>query len=128
MQDFKDLQIWKLAFDLNKDLYRITAKFPREEIYALTQQLKRASVSISNNIAEGCGRRTNKDFVSFLYNAMGSLKEIENILLIAKDFNYISQFEFKELDEKLDELGRKLTTFIQHVQSRDNKKEAVRNA
>lgn len=128
MQDFKDLQIWKLAFDLNKTLYKITAKFPKEEFYALTQQLKRASVSISNNIAEGCGRKTNKDFCSFLYNAMGSLKEVENLLLIAKDFSYISQFEFKELDEKLDELGRKLTKFIQHVNSRDNKKEVLQNA
>ena len=61
MQDFKELQIWKLAFDLNKEIYKTTAKFPREELYALTQQLKRASVSVSSNIAEGCGKRTNRE-------------------------------------------------------------------
>jgi len=121
MQDFKELQIWKLAFDLNKEIYKTTAKFPKEELYALTQQLKRASVSVSSNIAEGCGKRTNKDFVSFLYNAMGSLKEIESQLLIAQDLNYLAQSKFIELDEKLDELGKKLTKFIQHVQSREEK-------
>lgn len=121
MQDFKELNVWKLAFDLNKEIYRITAKFPKEELYALTQQLKRASVSVSSNIAEGCGKRTNRDFISFLYNAMGSLKEIENQLLIARDLNYLAQSKFIELDERLDELGRKLTKFIQYIQGREEK-------
>lgn len=128
MQDFKELIVWKLAFDLNKEIYKVTAKFPKEEFYALTQQLRRASVSVSSNIAEGCGKRTNKDFISFLYNSMGSLKEIESQLLIAKDLNYLPQSKFIELDEKLDELGRKLTRFIQHVRNRDEKKEVVINA
>lgn len=118
MQDFKDLDIWKIAFELNKRVYKITATFPKEELYALTQQLRRASVSISSNIAEGCGRRTNKDFVSFLYNAMGSLKEVESQMLIAKDFNYLAQSTFTELNEEFDKLGKKLTKFIQHVQTR----------
>ena len=112
MQDFKNLQIWKMALDLNKEMYKITLKFPKEEIYALTQQLKRASVSISSNIAEGCGRRTDRDFISFLYNSMGSLKEVENILLIAKDLGYISQSDFIKFDEDMDKLGKTLYNFI----------------
>lgn len=118
MRDFRKLQIWKLAFELNKELYKITTKFPKEETYSLTQQLKRASVSISNNIAEGCGRRTDRDFCSFLYNSMGSFKEVENIILIAKDLGYISQSDFLKLDEKFGELGSKLNAFIKGVAAR----------
>ncbi len=116
--DFKELDIWKIAFEVNRSIYKITGNFPKEELYALTQQLRRASVSISSNIAEGCGRRTNKDFVNFLYNAMGSLKEVENQLLIAKDLNYLAQSKFIELNEELDKLGRKLTRYIQYIQGK----------
>lgn len=124
MQDFKNLQIWKMAFDLNKEMYNITVKFPKEEAYGLTSQLRRASVSISSNIAEGCGRRTDRDFISFLYNAMGSLKEVENLILIAKDLGYLSQSDFIKLDEDLDKLGRTLFNFIR---GREEKTE-VKNA
>ncbi|MFH1238475.1 MAG: four helix bundle protein [archaeon] len=73
---------------------------------------------MSNNIAEGCGRKTDRDFCSFLYNFMGSLKECENILLIAKDLGYISQTDFIRLDEKLSEFGSKLNAFIKGVNAR----------
>ena len=118
MKDFKDLQIWNLGFALNRELYKITAKFPKDELCWLTQQLRRVSVSISNNIAEGCGRKTDRDFCSFLYNSMGSTKECENILLIAKDLGYISQADFIRLDEKLSEFGSKLNAFIKGVNAR----------
>ena len=118
MKDFKSLQIWNLAFNLNTELYKISKRFPKDEMYGLTSQLKRASVSISNNIAEGCGRRTDKDFCSFLYNAMGSLKECENIILIAKDLGYISQSDFLRLDDKIKEVGISLNAFIKGVNLR----------
>lgn len=120
MRDFKELQIWKLAFELNKDIYKICATFPKEEMYGLISQLKRASVSISNNISEGCGRRTDRDFCSFLYNSMGSLKEVENLMLIAKDLGFISQATFIKINDKLDILGAKLNSFIKGVNSRIN--------
>ncbi|MFH1291036.1 MAG: four helix bundle protein [archaeon] len=69
-------------------------------------------------MAEGCGRKTDRDFCSFLYNFMGSLKECENILLIAKDLGYISQTDFIRLDEKLSEFGSKLNAFIKGVNAR----------
>jgi len=112
MQDFKNLQIWKMAFDFNKEIYNISVKFPKEEAYGLTSQLRRASVSISSNMAKGCGRKTDKDFINFLYMSMGSLKEVENILMIAKDLGYISQSDFIKLDEDMDKLGKTLYNFI----------------
>ncbi|MDH3353097.1 MAG: four helix bundle protein [Nanoarchaeota archaeon] len=121
MQDFKDLDIWKIAFELNKRIYKVTGSFPPRETYALSQQLRRASVSISSNIAEGCGRRTNKDFISYLYNAMGSIKEVESQLLIAKDFNYFAQSTYAELEEELNKLGAKLTNYIKYIQGRPEK-------
>ena len=80
MRDYKKLEIWKIAVELNKLVYDISRGFPSGEKYGLTSQVRRASVSISSNIAEGCGRRTGKDFVQFLHTAMGSLKEVESQL------------------------------------------------
>jgi len=114
-QDFKGLSVWKLSFELVKDIYKILPNFPKEEIYGMNSQLRRAVVSISNNIAEGTGRKTKKDFSSFLYNALGSCKEVENLLLISKDFGYINQFKFNELNEKLDHIGKMLTNLIKSM-------------
>jgi four helix bundle protein len=85
-------------------------------------------VSISSNIAEGCGKRTDRDFISFLYNAMGSLKEVENILLIAKDLGYISQSDFLKLDNDMNNLGGKLNNFIRGREAKSNNKEVAKNA
>ncbi|MBI5066478.1 four helix bundle protein [Candidatus Woesearchaeota archaeon] len=116
-QNFKDLQIWKLSFDFASQVYKVTFKFPKDEMYGMTSQLRRAALSISNNIAEGCGRRTNADFCQFLYNSMGSVKECENLLLFAKEQNYLTAEEFANLMNKTDEIGKKLTNFIKAVQN-----------
>jgi four helix bundle protein len=118
-QDFKELNVWKLSYELTKEIYKTSQKFPKEEKFGLTNQIKRASFSIPVNIAEGSGRRTNKDFQSFLHNALGSTKEVECLLLLAKDFNYISQFEFTQLNEKLDHVGRMLTNLIKSLEDKD---------
>ena len=128
MIDFKELQIWKLASEFNKEVYKIALKFPKEETYGLTSQLKRASISISSNIAEGCGRRTNKDFISFLHTSMGSLKEVENILITAKDLGFISQSDFLKFDKDMDILGGTLNKFIQARNSFEKEKTEVKNA
>lgn len=118
MHRYKDLQIWKLAFDLSKEVYRVTREFPKEEIYGLTNQIRRASVSIFSNIAEGSGRGTDKDFRNFLFNALGSLREVEAQLLFAKDIGYLKSdngcqiSEVGSLMEDIDELGAKLSKFI----------------
>ena len=116
MRDFKELEIWRIAREINKLVYTLTGKFPRAEIYGLTNQMRRASVSVSSNIAEGCGRRTSKDFVGFLHVAMGSLKEVESQLFVAKDLDYLSDGEFNEVIEEVDKLGKKLNLFTQHIE------------
>ncbi len=82
--DFKQLRVWKEAERLTVDVYRLTREFPVEEKYNFTSQLRSAALSIASNIAEGCGRSTQPDFKRFLYQALGSAKEVECQLLLAK--------------------------------------------
>jgi len=119
VRDFKELDVWKKAIEIGKDVYRITKSFPRDEIYGMTSQLRRAVVSISSNIAEGCGRRTSKDFVCFLHNAMGSIREVESQLIFAEGLGYLDGDELKYLTVELDKLGRMLNGFIGHVSRLD---------
>ena len=115
VKDFKRLDVWKLSIDLNKEIYRVTKKFPREEIYGLTSQIKRAAISISSNIAEGCGRSTNKDFVLFLHHAMGSLKEVECQVFLARELGFLEEEDFNNLNNCALTLGRKLGGFIDYI-------------
>jgi four helix bundle protein len=112
MIDFKKLDIWNISLDFVRQVYKLTADFPQTEIFGLTSQLRRAAVSVSSNIAEGCGRRTTKDFVRFLYQSYGSLKECENLLIISKKLQYLDESLFNIYYEKIDELSRKLFNLI----------------
>ena len=118
MNNPRSLEIWKLSYELGKSIHMLTKKFPREEMYGLASQLRRASVSVTSNISEGCGRGSPKDFKNFLHISMGSLKEVETQILYAKDFGYISEQELKENLRKIDKLGRKLSCFIASVAKR----------
>ena len=93
MWNFRDLNVWKRVVDLTKIIYSVTNKFHSEEKYGLSGQLRRAVVSISSNIAEGCGRRTSKNCVGFLHSAMGSVNEVESELLVAKKLGYLGERE-----------------------------------
>ncbi|MCK4649767.1 four helix bundle protein [Candidatus Pacearchaeota archaeon] len=115
MRDFRDLDVWKRAFLFGKEIYKVTSGFPKSEVYGLTSQLRRAAVSISSNIAEGCGRRTSKDFVSFLHNAMGSIREVENQVMLAGEVGYLEKVKAEELVKELNNMGRMLNRFIGHV-------------
>lgn len=115
MNDFKKLKIWELGIDLCLEIYEITKKFPKDEIYGLTSQLRRASVSVPSNIAEGAGRSTNKDFRKFLFNSMGSLKEIETQLIISKKLKYIQENQFKKILMNINIIGIKLKNFIERI-------------
>ncbi len=81
----KDLQVWKEAMKLAKEVYTLSARFPKEEVYGLSTQLRRSAVSIPSNIAEGAARSSTKEFIQFLYIALGSLAELETQLLLAKE-------------------------------------------
>ena len=108
---FKDLEIWRLSRRFCSDIYSITASFPSEEKFGLTNQLRRASVSIPSNIAEGSSRKSNKDFSRFLEIAIGSIYEIETQLLIAKDLKFISDKQQEKLNKKLNSILKMTVKF-----------------
>ena len=117
-EHYRDLIAWQKAKRLALDVYRCTRKFPRDEIYGLTSQMRRAAVSVPSNIAEGKGRYSQKELVHFLYLARGSLLELETQLSIARDLDYIDLLAFKTLESETEELGRILNGLINrfHVQ------------
>ncbi len=90
MHKFKELTSWQKSRVLVKDIYDLTKSFPKEEMYCLTSQIRRACVSIPTNIAEGAGRRTNPQFLNFLDYALGSAIEVENLLILSNDLQFIS--------------------------------------
>lgn len=98
----KDLDVWKEAVMLVKKIYELTSVFPKEEIYGLTSQIRRAVVSIPSNIAEGAARNSTKEFIQFLYIALGSCAELDTQLIIAKELGYINEDQsllFEELEK-----------------------------
>jgi four helix bundle protein len=113
--EFKNLEIWNIAVDLTETIYILTKKFPKEEIYGLISQMRRCSLSIPSNIAEGKGRRTTKDFIQFLYIAKGSLNELQTQVIISKRLNFITEDEYNELEKTFTKLKNKLVNFISHL-------------
>ena len=88
VKSHEDLQVWQMAIDFVTDLYKATNNFPKSELYGLTNQIRRASVSIPSNIAEGSARKSTKEYIQFLYIALGSAAEVETQLLISKNLGY----------------------------------------
>lgn len=121
MRDYKKYDIWKLSHLLTLEVYKITESFPKEEIFGLTSQIRRASSSIGINIVEGCGRGSDEDFKRFLRNASGSAFEVEYILLLSKDLNYISEEKFIGLTPKAEELKMKISKLILKIEEDINK-------
>jgi four helix bundle protein len=111
MHRFKDLEIWKLSRKFCSEIYIITTSFPDSEKFGLTNQLRRASVSVPSNMAEGCSRSSNKDFSRFLEIAIGSIYEIETQLLIAFDLGYIDQIKLDELCFTIDRITKMTSKF-----------------
>jgi four helix bundle protein len=116
MEDFKDLKVWAKAHELTLSVYRLTRVFPKEEIYGLTSQLRRAAASIGANIAEGCGRRSDGEMRRFLQIARGSASELEYHLRLARDLQFLDGAEFKDLEEKVLEVQRMLASLVQGLQ------------
>ena len=115
MKDFKELKVWVKAHELTVTLYGITRKFPREEIYGLTSQLRRSAASIGANIAEGCGRRSDGGLGRFLQIARGSASETEYHLLLAKDLGFLSDVDYSSTAKRVIEVQRMLTSLAQAV-------------
>ena len=115
MEDFKNLKVWDKAHQLTLAIYQSTRKFPREEIYGLTSQIRRASASIGANIAEGCGRRSDPEMKRFVQIARGSANELEYHLLLAKDLGLLAVDEFSDLEAKTLEIQRMLAALTQRL-------------
>jgi four helix bundle protein len=107
--NYRDLIVWQKAFELTLAVYRETAHFPKEEIYGITMQLRRACVSIPSNIAEGEGRRSPGEFRRFLHIALGSLKEAETQILISEALGYFQPNQAGKLITTAAEVGRLIT-------------------
>ena len=116
MEDFKNLTVWKKAHELTLVLYQSTRTFPKDEIYGLTSQIRRAAASIGANIAEGCGRRSDPEMKRFVQIARGSANEVEYHLLLARDLQFLTPGEFRCLEAKILEIQRMLAALAQRLQ------------
>lgn len=117
MQDYKELLVWQKSHLLVISIYKCLTSFPKEETYNLVSQLRRAATSIPANIAEGTGRYTQKDFASFLQNALGSAHEVEYLLILSKDLAYIKMEDFQSLSSNTNEIKAMLISLIKKVRS-----------
>jgi four helix bundle protein len=117
VQDFRNLKVWEKAHALTLDVYKASKSFPREEMYGLTSQIRRASVSIGSNIAEGACRKGDTDFARFLQMAAGSASEVEYHLLLAKDLELLKTVDCQRLSEEVVEVKRMLAALMQKLRA-----------
>lgn len=115
IQSYKDLQVWQKSLELSVEIYTLTSKFPKEEIYGLVSQMRRSAVSIASNIAEGRNRGTRKDFVQFLRIAYGSGADLETQIQISKRLGFIKDKPPSKTDVLLDEIMRMLNVMIKKL-------------
>ena len=118
MKDFRDLNVWQKAHLLTLRVYEVTKKFPKEEHYGLTSELRRSVVSIPSNFADGCGREGDKEMVRFLQIAMGSAGEAQYQLLLSRDIGYFNETEYKELGQLITDVKRMLAAFLKTLKSK----------
>jgi len=118
MQNFKELKVWEKAHQITLSIYKASARFPKEEIYSLTNQLRRAASSIPANIAEGCGKNTQADLANFLNISLGSANETEYFLILSKDLDYLTEEQFSILSNSINEVKAMLISLIGRVRSK----------
>jgi four helix bundle protein len=112
VSDFKNLRVWENARQLAFMIYKYTSEFPKEEVYGLTSQIRRAAISISSNIAEGKGRNTDNELRRFCSIAEGSRCELESLLIISKDLGFISNEKYNAIIKECQDIGRSLGKLI----------------
>ena len=119
INDYRDLDVWKHSMDLAVDIYRQTGHFPREEMFGLTSQMRRAASSIPANIAEGYGRQQRRSFVQYLRISQGSLKELETHLELACRVGFASRENVTAFGERTGSLGKMLRSLIRSLEAKD---------
>ncbi len=115
MNNFRKLSIWKKAVQLATDIYKTTYNYPREELYGIVSQMRRSSISISSNIAEGSGRKSNKECGHFLLIAYGSACELETQLIVSKNLDFVDQKKFDQLFNQIEELQKMIYTLNKNL-------------
>ncbi len=115
IQSFKDLEIWQRGINLTESIYKLTKLFPDEERYCLTSQIRRAAISIPSNIAEGFGRRYNKEYRQFLHVSLGSCAELITQLIIAARLKYIDENTLNKLSTEADEISKMIMALIKKL-------------
>jgi len=111
-QHFKDLVVWQKAMEMVTEVYKLTDSFPKREVYSLTDQIRRAAVSVPSNIAEGQAHHNNREFVHFLRHSSGSLAEVETQLHIAERLGYADATSIEQIVQRVNEVGRILNGLI----------------
>lgn len=117
MQDYRKLKIWIKAHELAIHVYKITSAFPGTEVYGITKQIRRSAVSIAANIAEGCGKKSSKDFQNFLSISLGSANETSYYILLAKDLSFISSETFQFLNKEISEIISMLISLMSVIKN-----------
>lgn len=115
IESYKDLIVWQKGIELVNEIYAITKRFPKEEMFGITNQMRRAAVSVPANIAEGWGRNSTKNYIQFVRVSRGSLYELETMLVIAENQHYIDDGIKISLSGKMDELGKMLNKLLQSL-------------
>ena len=117
MRDFRNLKVWEKSHKLALDVYKVTDKLPNEERFGLVSQIRRSGYSIPTNIAEGCGRESERELARYLNISMGSASELEYLLLLVKDLDYISEDAYSDVTQRVIEVKRMLTSFIKKLKA-----------
>lgn len=117
MGSFKELIVWQKSVSLVTEIYTATEKFPKSEIFTLSSQIRRASISIPSNISEGHSRRSPLDYIQFLKIARGSVAELETQLIISNNLGYITNEEFEDMEKKLTEIAKMLNALITSIKT-----------
>ena len=115
MKDFRNLKVWELSHKVALEIYSLTTAFPKEEMYGLTSQIRRASASIPTNISEGCGRDSDADFRRFIQIAFGSACEVEYLLILANELKILSIKDYDQLNPKVIEIKKMLSGLIKKL-------------
>lgn len=118
MGNYKELIVWQKSVDFVTDIYSFTHNFPKEELYSLTSQIRRSSVSIPSNIAEGHSRRSHLDYLQFLKIARGNCAELETQLIISRNLQYLNLDDFSNLTKKSEEISKMLNALITKLQAK----------
>jgi len=115
----KDLEVWKKSIDLVKQIYAITSHFPKSEMFGLVSQQRRAAVSVPSNIAEGTARRSDKELIQFLYIGLGSISELETLIIISSEMDYIDNIAYQNCLSRIEKIRSMLLGLIRYLKNKN---------